>query len=54
LQKAEGSRIALKRMFLHAHQITFLHPESANPVTLKAPLPADCQQFLKSLKETTN
>jgi 23S rRNA pseudouridine955/2504/2580 synthase len=54
LQKAEGSRIALKRMFLHAHQITFLHPESANPVTLKAPLPADCQQFLKSLEETTN
>jgi 23S rRNA pseudouridine955/2504/2580 synthase len=54
LQKAEGSCIALKRMFLHAHQITFLHPESANPVTLKAPLPADCQQFLKSLEETTN
>ncbi|HVK95880.1 MAG TPA: RluA family pseudouridine synthase [Noviherbaspirillum sp.] len=51
LQKAEDSRIALKRMFLHAHQITFLHPETGNPVTLKAPLSTECQQFLKSLEE---
>lgn len=49
LQKADGSRAALKRMFLHAHQITFLHPESGQPVTLKAPLPPDCRQFLESL-----
>lgn len=49
LQKAEGKRIALKRMFLHAHQITFRHPESGSPVTLKAPLPPECDQFLKSL-----
>lgn len=51
LQKAEGSRIALKRMFLHAYQITFLHPETGQPVTLKAPLPPDCEQFLKSLEK---
>jgi 23S rRNA pseudouridine955/2504/2580 synthase len=49
LQKADGDRIALKRMFLHAHQITFLHPESAKPVTLNAPLPLECDRFLKSL-----
>ncbi len=49
LQKAEGSRIALKRMFLHAHQITFTHPESGKSVTLNAPLPRECQDFLKSL-----
>lgn len=52
LQKAEGSRAALKRMFLHAYQITFAHPESGELVTLKAPLPAECERFLKSLVET--
>ncbi len=49
LQKAEGGRIAFKRMFLHAHQITFTHPESGKSVTLNAPLPAECERFLKSL-----
>lgn len=49
LQKAEGERIAFKRMFLHAHQITFLHPERLVPVTLNAPLPAECDRFLTSL-----
>jgi 23S rRNA pseudouridine955/2504/2580 synthase len=49
LQRSEGSRVALKRMFLHAYQITFLHPESGQPVTLKAPLAAECERFLTSL-----
>ena len=49
LQKAEGSRVALKRMFLHAHQITFLHPDTGAAVTLKAPLPQECQKFLQSI-----
>jgi 23S rRNA pseudouridine955/2504/2580 synthase len=49
LQKAEGTRVALKRMFLHAHQITFTHPETGQQVTLKAPLPPECERFLKSL-----
>ncbi|HEY5801105.1 MAG TPA: RluA family pseudouridine synthase [Burkholderiaceae bacterium] len=49
LLKATATRGVLKRMFLHAHQITFLHPETGKPVTLNAPLPADCEQFLKSL-----
>ncbi|SFI26737.1 23S rRNA pseudouridine955/2504/2580 synthase [Collimonas sp. OK307] len=49
LQKADGQRIALKRMFLHAYQITFAHPETGKPVTLKAPLPPECEKFLKSL-----
>jgi 23S rRNA pseudouridine955/2504/2580 synthase len=51
LQKADGSRIALKRMFLHAYQITFRHPETGNAVTLKAPLPPECRQFLDSLEK---
>jgi 23S rRNA pseudouridine955/2504/2580 synthase len=49
LQKAEGERIAFKRMFLHAHQITFIHPDTGKPTTLNSPLPPDCERFLKSL-----
>ena len=53
LQKADGNRIALKRMFLHAHQITFLHPDSGKPVTFNAPLPPECARFLESLKASS-
>jgi len=53
LQKPDGKRSALKRMFLHAHQITFLHPETGRPVTLNAPLPAECERFLKSLENSS-
>lgn len=51
LQKADGERIALKRMFLHAHQITFVHPETGKPMTLSAPLPLECERFLNSLPQ---
>lgn len=51
LQKADEKRAALKRMFLHACRITFVHPDSGEPVTLKAPLPPECEQFLKSLEK---
>lgn len=50
LQKCEGARIAFKRMFLHARQLTFAHPESGEPVTLTARLPQECESFLASLK----
>ena len=50
LQKAEGLRVACKRMFLHAHQITFTHPETGKPVTIKAPLPVECERFLAGLQ----
>jgi 23S rRNA pseudouridine955/2504/2580 synthase len=49
LQKAQGTRLALKRMFLHAHQLTFTHPESGKAMTLQAKLPEDCQRFINSL-----
>ena len=49
LLKAEENRGALRRMFLHAHQITFLHPESGKPMTLNAMLPPECERFLVSL-----
>jgi 23S rRNA pseudouridine955/2504/2580 synthase len=50
LQKADGERVAFRRMFLHAHQISFTHPDSGKTVTLKAGLPPECQRFLKSLE----
>jgi len=50
LQKAEASRAALKRMFLHAHRITFMHPESERSVTLTASLPHECENFLAGLE----
>lgn len=49
LQKAGDDHGPLRRMFLHAHQITFTHPDSGKEMTLKAPLPADCERFLVSL-----
>ncbi len=49
LQKPVGSRIPLKRMFLHAHQMTFTHPETGEKMTVRSPLPAECEQFLVSL-----
>ncbi|MES3025471.1 MAG: RluA family pseudouridine synthase [Pseudomonadota bacterium] len=49
LLKAAATRGALKRMFLHAHQITFTHPETGKPTTVHAPLPGECERFLLSL-----
>ncbi|MEO8600545.1 MAG: RluA family pseudouridine synthase [bacterium] len=49
LLKATDARGALKRMFLHAHQITFTHPETGKPVTLKVALAPACENFLKSM-----
>jgi len=54
LQKANETRGALKRMFLHAYRITFRHPETGEPLTLTAPLPAECERFLVSLGRTMN
>lgn len=51
MQKADGARIAFKRMFLHAWQISFTHPDSGKRVTLKAELPAECERFLRSLPD---
>ena len=49
LLKAQHDRGALKRMFLHAHQITFTHPDTGAKVTVKAALPVECEQFLMSM-----
>jgi 23S rRNA pseudouridine955/2504/2580 synthase len=54
LQKADAKRGALRRMFLHAYKITFTHPETGKPMTLQAPLPAECDRFLLSLGQAMN
>lgn len=42
-----GSRLA--RMFLHACATRFAHPMSGATIDLAAPLPRDCEDFLRSL-----
>jgi 23S rRNA pseudouridine955/2504/2580 synthase len=55
LNKALQKRpVALKRMFLHAHQITFRHPEGGKIMTLNAPLAPECEKFLVSLGQPDN
>ncbi len=49
LLKPAPGRGALKRMFLHAYQITFIHPDTNKSMTLNAALPAECEKFLSSL-----
>ncbi len=49
LLKPAPGRGAFKRMFLHAHQITFIHPETKLSMTLNAALPKECEKFLSSL-----
>lgn len=53
LQKASNKRGTLKRMFLHAHQITFIHPETGETVTIDAPLASECDRFLRSLEASS-
>jgi len=43
----------LPRMFLHAHATRFAHPVTGAPVELVAPLPRDCDDFLRSLARAT-
>ncbi len=50
LAKGTGQQVPLKRMFLHAWQITFIHPATGEPVTISAPLPPECERYLQSLE----
>jgi len=46
-----GAKPGLKRMFLHAHRLTFTHPATGAPITVSAPLPAECVEFLQQLRQ---
>lgn len=41
----------LKRMFLHAFSVSFLHPLTGERLQLEAPLPKELEGFLNSLKK---
>ena len=42
----------LKRMFLHAHSITFNHPLTGEPLSIHAPLPPELTSFIAKLDAT--
>jgi 23S rRNA pseudouridine955/2504/2580 synthase len=43
-------KLGLKRMFLHAWQLKFQHPQSGRSVSLQAPLPPELQSFVDSVQ----
>jgi 23S rRNA pseudouridine955/2504/2580 synthase len=45
----ELAKRGLKRMFLHAHSISFNHPLTGEPLNISAPLAPDLQRFLSKL-----
>ena len=45
----ELAREGLKRMFLHARQLTFTHPVSGSEVTVESPMPAELAKFVAAL-----
>lgn len=44
-----GAVPGIKRMFLHAHRLGFTHPGTGEPLTVSAPLPPECEDFLRQL-----
>ncbi len=49
LQKAGEEKGALKRMFLHAYRLSFIHPHSGEEMTVTAPLPPECARYLEKI-----
>jgi 23S rRNA pseudouridine955/2504/2580 synthase len=49
----EIAREGLKRMFLHAKQVSFAHPASGETVRIVSPLPQELQKFLVALNQRT-
>ena len=45
----ELARAGLKRMFLHARRLRFMHPATGEPLALEAPLPPELADFLAGL-----
>jgi 23S rRNA pseudouridine955/2504/2580 synthase len=46
----ELAKTGLKRMFLHAARLTFVHPLSRGRVTVESPLPPDLARYLARLE----
>lgn len=43
--------VGLKRLFLHSVQISFVHPETQQSITIKAPLTDELEMFLNHLRQ---
>jgi hypothetical protein len=43
--------VGLKRMFLHAHSIAFVWPDTGVPLAVSAPLPEDLRRALDAVNE---
>lgn len=48
-QNQEFRRLGLKRLFLHAAELAFIHPRDNKPFHIKAPLDSELQDFLDRL-----
>lgn len=46
------TKCGLKRMFLHAYELEFIHPITQEKISLKAELPANLMTFINYLKTT--
>ena len=47
----ERQRLALRRLFLHAAELTFRHPATGQEMTFAAPLPEELEGALRQLRE---
>jgi 23S rRNA pseudouridine1911/1915/1917 synthase len=48
--RVEAESLSLERNFLHAAELEFEHPRSGKKLDLRAPLPAELEQFLQQLR----
>jgi 23S rRNA pseudouridine1911/1915/1917 synthase len=46
----EADDFLIRRQALHAHRLSFTHPETGKPLTFEAPLPEDFQRTLDALR----
>ena len=46
----EMTKLSLKRLFLHAHYLSFVHPASGEDIAVSAPLPEELSKVLDKLK----
>ena len=46
------AKLGLKRMFLHAYSVIFLHPLTGEKLQVQAPLPQELEGFVQSLEKT--
>lgn len=51
MRRADGTRLSLPRVLLHAAALAFMHPMTQTPVHITAPLPADFEASLRQLRQ---